>query len=79
MIEVFKTNIAQQWEAQKLIEEVQTVFAGYIANFDLDDCDNILRVEFESGIIQSEILIEFLNTFGCLAEVLPDESELIKE
>ena len=79
MIEVFKTNIAHQWEAQKLIEEVQTVFAGYIANFDLDDCDNILRVEFESGIIQSEILIEFLNTFGCLAEVLTDESELIKE
>lgn len=79
MIEVFKTNIAQQWEAQKLIEEVQTVFAGYIANFDLDDCDNILRVEFESGIIQSEKLIEFLNTFGCLAEVLPDETELIKE
>lgn len=79
MIEVFKTNIAHQWEAQKLIEEVQTVFAGYIANFDLDDCDNILRVEFESGIIQSEILIEFLNTFGCLAEVLPDETELIKE
>ena len=79
MIEVFKTNITHQWEAQKLIEEVQTVFDGYIANFDLDDCDNILRVEVESGIIRSETLIEFLNTFGCLAEVLPDETELTKE
>jgi hypothetical protein len=79
MIEVFKTNITHQWEAQKLIEQVQAIFAGYIVNFDLDDCDKILRVECKSGIIQSEILIKFLNTLGCLAEILPDEAELLKE
>jgi len=40
-------------------------------NFDLDDCDRILRVVFE-GKIQSDLLIELLKDVGCIAEVLPD-------
>ena len=62
MIEVFKTNITHQSEAETLVKLVQTVFSGYFANFDLDDCDNILRVECKSGTIHSESLIEILNT-----------------
>jgi len=40
-------------------------------NFDLDDCDRILRVAFE-GKIQSDQLIDLLKTVGCTVEVLPD-------
>jgi hypothetical protein len=44
----------------------------YKANFDLDDCDKILRVQCIQGSISSGALILFLKDFGCNAEVLPD-------
>lgn len=73
MIEVFKTNVIYRGQALWLVEEIQKAFDGYKANFDLDDCDKILRVVSPSGIVQSIKLINFLKTCGYSAEVLSDE------
>jgi hypothetical protein len=73
MVEVFKTNVEDPDHARALVEEIHQTFRDYIANFDLEDCDNILRVECLSGIIHVPALIDFLQEFGCQAEVLPDE------
>lgn len=58
MVEVFKTNVEDKIIADKIIAELQMLFGGNI-NFDLDDCDKILRVENEEIIPEkiSEVLI----------------------
>ena len=65
MIEVFKTNITSSEEAQNIVSSIHLAFAGYKANFDLWDCDNILRIVSSTGELQIDHL-------GCKAEVLPD-------
>jgi len=71
MIEVFKTNVERQHEANMLVTEIGNTFAGWVANFDLSDCDKILRVKC-SGVMNSAELIKFLENFGYSAEVLQE-------
>lgn len=71
-IEVFKTNVTNSQLAQRLIEEIHRTFNHYRANFDLSDCDRILRVVSCTENIQSAYFIEWLKKYGCCAEVLPD-------
>lgn len=76
MIEVFKTNVKKGSQAKMLVDQIHNSFEGHEANFDLEDCDNILRVKCGSGLIQPSLFIRLLNDFGFHAEVLPDEPEL---
>ncbi|HMG09035.1 MAG TPA: hypothetical protein VK609_11025 [Mucilaginibacter sp.] len=71
-VEVFKTNVCTRRYANKLVNQIHKTFTMYKANFDLDDCDKILRVQCIQGSISSRTLILFLKDFGCNAEVLPD-------
>ena len=71
-VEVFKTNVYTRRYASKLVNQIHKTFTMYKANFDLDDCDKILRVQCIQGSISSRALILFLKDFGCNAEVLPD-------
>jgi hypothetical protein len=75
-VEVFKTNVADRERAQWLVDQIERNFANCKVNFDLDDCDRILRVAFE-GEIQSDLLIDLLKSAGCMAEVLPDTIQTI--
>jgi hypothetical protein len=45
MVEVFKTNIDNQELAIQLRNELLELFPGTRINFDLQDCDRILRIE----------------------------------
>ncbi len=73
MIEVFKTNVSDHITANLLLEEIHRKFFCYEANFDLTDCDNILRVSCSFGIVEPGLLIDLLEQYGYHAEVLPDE------
>jgi hypothetical protein len=75
-VEVFKTNVADPERAKWLVDQIESNFANCKVNFDLDDCDRILRVMFE-GKIQSDLLIDLLKNVGCIAEVLPDTIQTI--
>jgi hypothetical protein len=75
-IEVFKTNVADYERAKWLVDQIERNFTNCKVNFDLDDCDRILRVVFEGGF-QSDLLIDLLRNSGCIAEVLPDTVETI--
>lgn len=75
-VEVFKTNVADPEQANWLVDQIEKNFTNCKVNFDLDDCDRILRVAFE-GKIQPDLLIELLKNIGCTAEVLPDTIETI--
>ena len=72
MIEVFKTNVENQAQAMMLIDHIHRRFADFKANFDLQDCDNILRIK-STSVIEPTCLIDFLKNFGFHAEVLPDQ------
>lgn len=69
-VEVFKTNVGDPEQARLLVDQIQQAFTGYMVNFDLEDCDKILRVKCATGFIQSGSLIKLLNDFGFDAEVL---------
>ena len=70
MIEVFKTNINCPDKARQLVEEIQQTFTGYKANFDLEDCDRVLRIVSIDNCITT-YFITWLKNKGCCAEVLP--------
>lgn len=70
MIEVFKTNITTQENADIISAELQQLFPRTIVNFDLDDCDNILRLKGEG--ISLPGVIAHLECRGFACEELPD-------
>ena len=70
MVEVFKTNVDDRDRASWLIEQIQDSFCNYIASFDLEDCDRILRVEAFS--LQASAVIEKLNREGFFCAEMED-------
>ena len=48
MVEIFKTNITDPSQAEKIIVLLNQCFPCFAVNFDLHDCDKILRVKGES-------------------------------
>jgi|TARA_R100000750_G_scaffold42757_1_gene28182 predicted RNA binding protein with dsRBD fold (UPF0201 family) len=43
-IEIFKTNIQQHKDAERIAQKIQSFFPDATISFDLEDCDRILRV-----------------------------------
>jgi hypothetical protein len=72
MVEVFKTNVKNKHKAKKIIDQIHKTFDGYFANFDLEDCDKILRIKYTGNSLRSSRLIELLKNWEVQAEVLPD-------
>jgi hypothetical protein len=45
MVEVFKTNVKKAPQAKKIVSLLSRHFPSSKINFDLHDCDKVLRVE----------------------------------
>ena len=78
MIEVFKTNVMSEEQASRLVRQIHLKFKHYEANFDLEDCDRILRVNCRSGLPDAGGLMALLQEFGFVAEVLGDECRVLR-
>lgn len=72
LVEVFKTNVERETQAAKLLAALVDYFPAYKINFDLEDCDKILRVESHNGAIDNSRIIEAIGDFGYAIEELPD-------
>ena len=68
MVEVFKTNIQQSDEAKMLVEKLAEHFPAHEINFDLPDCDRILRVQ--GNDIAEEKIIDIVSSFNYHCEIL---------
>ncbi len=68
MVEVFKTNVEQPGHSEMLIDQIISQIPNSQINFDLEDCDKILRIEAES--VSNQIIIEILYQNGYYAEAL---------
>lgn len=62
MVEVFKTNVTEQNEAARLLSLLISRLPACKINFDLQDCDNILRVK--GDVIPITAIIELVNSNG---------------
>ena len=79
MIEVFITNVVEKSEADLLVEQIENSFSDYKANFDLEDCDRILRIKSGSGEVDAARVINYLSLFGYTISKLPDTVRTIKK
>ena len=71
LVEVFKTNVEKDEQARRLIKKLLVHFPYCKINFDLEDCDKILRVAGIQGIkICPDKIIELINISGYQCEIL---------
>lgn len=69
MIKVFKTNVNHPTDSHYLLEKVlMEKYPGFKINFDLEDCDNILRME-GSDFSTNDVVV-LLDSCGFLCEEL---------
>lgn len=72
MIEVFKTDIKFKKDARKIMLLLSSKLENHKINFDLSDCDKILRIESPNEMISIQSIEKWLHGEGFFCEVLPD-------
>ncbi|GAA3766611.1 hypothetical protein [Flavobacterium ginsengiterrae] len=62
VVEIFKTNVEKAAQTNYIIAVIKRQFPSYKINFDLEDCDKILRVEAVEP--QWNVIIDYVNRLG---------------
>jgi hypothetical protein len=65
MVEVFKTNVQKAIQAKKIISQLNHHFPNSKINFDLEDCDKVLRVEGKNIAVGKVVELVEQNGFIC--------------
>lgn len=65
MVEVFKTNVQRRGVANALVALLNSNFPGSRINFDLEDCDRVLRVEGDNFHPEKVMMLVNENGFQC--------------
>lgn len=68
MVEIFKTDVFEEEKSISIVQKLLQYFPENKINFDLEDCDKILRVEGEN--ILSGRIMELLKEEGHECEIL---------
>ncbi len=71
MVEVYKTDIENTALAKKIVTEIRQFLPDSKPSFDLEDCDNVLRIEHTYEAIMEQDIREILNKYGHSMEILP--------
>lgn len=56
IVEVFKTNIKDEAIARVVIKQLSAYYPSAKINFDLEDVDNVLRIENNSTITAEDVI-----------------------
>jgi hypothetical protein len=65
MIFVFKTSVKTKIQAKQLKQHIDEILPKAKYNFDLEDCDRILRIESEENIVLRIIDLLRIHKFSC--------------
>ena len=65
MVEAFKTNVQKKTESKMLLSILSEAFPSFKINFDLSDCDKVLRVEGEDIQAVSIMILVKENGYNC--------------
>jgi hypothetical protein len=68
MIEVFITDVEREEQAKDVIVQLSHYFPGSRINFDLEDCDHILRIE--SRHVETDSIVKAMHGLGYKCDVL---------
>ena len=68
MVEVFKTNVQKKAQSKMLLSALSEEFPSIKINFDLSDCDKVLRVEGET--MEAVRIMILLEKYGFTCEIL---------
>lgn len=70
IVEVFKTNVKSTDVAQFAIQKLKELLPDAKINFDLDDCDHILRIEALRSEIEVDAIVNYAKKMNIQIEVL---------
>ncbi|MBW3520432.1 hypothetical protein [Flavobacterium sp. NKUCC04_CG] len=62
MVRIFKTNVSNLIQGNHIMRSLLAHYPNSVINFDLEDCDNILRVDARG--VQSEDIVSQLQNLG---------------
>jgi hypothetical protein len=65
MIYVFKTSIKTKLQAKKLKPHIDKILPNEKWNFDLEDCDKILRIDSNENIVLKITGLLNMHQFNC--------------
>lgn len=65
MVYVFKTSVITEIQISKLRPELDELLPDSQWNFDLDDCDKILRIDTSADIADAIITLLLTSGFDC--------------
>jgi hypothetical protein len=68
MVEVFKTNVQKKVQSKILLCALSELFPSFKINFDLSDCDKVLRVEGDN--IEASRIMVLIKEAGFKCELL---------
>ena len=68
MVEVFKTNVQKKAQSKMLLCILSEAFPSFKINFDLSDCDKVLRVEGDN--IEALRIMTLVKENGVKCEIL---------
>lgn len=68
MVEIFKTDLQTKEQSQEVLKILLNKFPKFQINFDLEDCDKILRVQGKQ--IEPNEITNLLNKNGYKCELL---------
>lgn len=68
MVEVFKTNVQKKAQSKMILSILSEAFPSFKINFDLSDCDKVLRVEGED--MEASRIIVLVKEYGFKCEIL---------
>ncbi len=68
MVEVFKTNVQKKTQSKMLLSILSEAFPSLKINFDLSDCDKVLRVEGDN--METSRIMIVVKEYGFNCEVL---------
>lgn len=72
MVEVFKTDVQETERAERITTLLLERFPEYKINFDLGDCEKILRVENRMGEVECCEITKIVESFEYKIEVIAD-------
>ncbi len=68
MVEAFKTNVQKKAQSKMLLSILSEAFPSFKINFDLSDCDKVLRVEGDN--MEALPIMILVKEYGFTSEIL---------
>ncbi|HZY39633.1 MAG TPA: hypothetical protein VFE53_23420 [Mucilaginibacter sp.] len=72
MIEIFKTNVSNKRLAGRVLKALHRQLPAYTFNFDLEDCDRILRAQTKDANLMVGDIINIAKSCGLEIQLLVD-------